>query len=55
MNTFQLNLKTRRRTTTTLRFDLIEKLDRLAGITKINKSKLHNEAIEDLITNMNTY
>ena len=53
MNTSQQNLKTRRRVTTTLRLDLVDKLDKLANFTKINKSKLHDEAIEDLLVKYN--
>ncbi|WP_425447282.1 ribbon-helix-helix domain-containing protein [Dethiothermospora halolimnae] len=49
MNTSQQNLKTRKRITTTLRLDLVDKLNELAKLTKINKSKLHDEAIEDLL------
>ncbi|MBS4536924.1 ribbon-helix-helix domain-containing protein [Clostridium sp. D2Q-11] len=49
MNTSQQNLKTRKRVTTTLRLDLVDKLDELARKTKISKSKLHDEAIDDLL------
>lgn len=48
MNTSRQNLKTRKRVTTTLRLDLVDKLDELSKSTKISKSKLHDEAIEDL-------
>lgn len=49
MNTSHQNLKTRKRITTTLRLDLVDKLDNLSELTKISKSKLHDEAIEDLL------
>jgi len=54
VNTSQQNLKTRKRITTTLRLDLIDKLDKLSILTKINKSKLHDEAIEDLLVKYET-
>ena len=43
------DLTTRKRVTTTLDKELVEKLDKLSKETRIPKSKLFDEAIEDLL------
>ncbi|MCK8816282.1 ribbon-helix-helix domain-containing protein [Natroniella sulfidigena] len=43
------DLTTRKRITTTLDKDLIDKLDNLSKETRIPKSKLFDEAIKDLL------